>query len=105
MLILGKSIRRALLLKRQSEYYVTQRQLQRDPAFCNEAIVYEHVIPVLKACSRDTTLLPFPSCLFVSHSVIVLQDLTSEGYKSVNRLHGMDLTHSKLAIQVDIYIY
>uniref|UniRef100_A0A1B6DKL1 CHK kinase-like domain-containing protein n=1 Tax=Clastoptera arizonana TaxID=38151 RepID=A0A1B6DKL1_9HEMI len=94
----GKSIYRTLLLKRQSEL-VTHRHVSRDPAFCNEAAVYQHVIPTLKQITKDPSQLPFPSCLFVTNSVLVLQDLLAEGYKSVDRLQGLDLAHSKVAIK------
>lgn len=94
-----KTFHRSLIIKRQTERLL-RRHLQSDPAFLNEAAVYGCVIPTLRHMfSSDASLLPFAHSLYVSGSVIVLQDLTPDGYKSVNRLQGLDLQHSKITMK------
>lgn len=94
-----KTFHRTLLIKRQPERLL-RRHLQSDPAFLNEAAVYGCIIPTLRHMfGGDQSLLPFAHSLYVSGSVIVLQDLTTEGYKSVNRLQGLDLQHSKVTMK------
>lgn len=69
-----------------------------DPAFRNETAAYETILPTLKEFSKSE--LPFPTCLHATNQLIVLQDLQPLGYRMADRLKGLDLQHSKLALEV-----
>ena len=89
-------------MKRQPASVARREAFRCDPAFRNEAAAYDVVIPALGQFSGDR--LPFPSCLHATSQLIVLQDLQPLGYTMADRLHGLDLHHSKLALQVGTFL-
>lgn len=92
-----RSFRKFILMKRQPASMVRRQAFRCDPAFRNETAAYETILPTLKEFSKS--VLPFPSCLHATNQLIVLQDLQPLGYRMADRLKGLDLQHSKLALQ------
>lgn len=50
--------------------------------------------------------IPFANCLFAGNDdagdLIVMEDLKPYGYRMANRLKGLDYTHCKIALKVNI---
>ncbi|XP_054271275.1 uncharacterized protein LOC128991981 isoform X2 [Macrosteles quadrilineatus] len=91
---------KTLLIKRHPEHS-SRHPAQRDPAFCNEAVVYSRVLPSLLQCGEGDCepLLRTPICLHASTSVIVLEDMVSLGFTTGNRVKGLDFDHAAAALQ------
>jgi hypothetical protein len=64
--------------------------------FKKEALMYSTVIPSLIDMSRDDPLTMFPTSYYTSSDLIVLDDLTSHGYRTGDHKIGLDAAHCKL---------
>ena len=102
--LISAAYHRNLIIKRQIPS-LTRRQLFRcDKAFNNEISVYCHVVPILKQFSNNR--IPFANCLYAGSDaqgeIIALDDLQQFGYRMANRLKGLDYSHCKVVMQVNL---
>nr|CAD7442855.1 unnamed protein product [Timema bartmani] len=94
----------SLVLKRQPPKVSTRELLRTDPVFKNETAAYSRVILSFERFSGDGEDAPrVPKCLHANlafrNDVIVLEDLQPAGFRMCDRQEGLDLEHSKLALQ------
>ncbi|XP_039287775.1 uncharacterized protein LOC111045664 [Nilaparvata lugens] len=107
-----RSFRRVLLVKRQTSGGAMRRSKRSDPAFCNEAAAYDVVLPALRAAcdsaaaacdsaapACDPVQLPFAPCLYASSQLLILHDLSQDGYVMADRRHGLDFHHCRIVFQ------
>ncbi|XP_046662717.1 uncharacterized protein LOC124355598 [Homalodisca vitripennis] len=69
-----------------------------DGATKNEANFYNVVLPPLKTVKK----LPFPSCLLAADDLILLRHLGDSGFAMVDRKSGLDITHCRLVLEVEL---
>ncbi|BES92905.1 Hypothetical protein NTJ_05712 [Nesidiocoris tenuis] len=93
----GKAFKRSVLMKRQPANVVRRLTFRCDPAFRNETCSYETIVPLMAEFAGCS--MPFPECLHASSQLIVLQDLKPLGFGMADRLKGLDLDHSLLALK------
>ncbi|KAF5301321.1 hypothetical protein FQA39_LY10719 [Lamprigera yunnana] len=87
----------------REQVFELSRQLQ---TFKVEKEIYSSILPSLYNISG----LPSFSCKFINYTntpydIIMLEDLSELGYKTVNRLEGLDLDHCLCAIERIAYMH
>lgn len=92
------------MVKRKPASLARRQAFRCDTAFINEAAAYDTVIPALSACCGDSRLLSFPTSLYASNQVIVLQGLCEDGYIMADRRKGLDFEHFAIVLQVKFCI-
>ncbi|PSN46836.1 hypothetical protein C0J52_09575 [Blattella germanica] len=66
--------------------------------FKKEVLMYSTVIPALKDIYKNDPMQMFPICHHTSNDVIILENLLSYGYRSVDLETGLDAAHCKLVL-------
>lgn len=96
-------IQKYLIVKRQIASAARRELFRCEEAFSNEIAAYNNMVPVFKKFSSNRT--PFPNCLYAGNdqngSIIMLEDLSIQGYKMANRLKGLDFEHASVVMQVN----
>ncbi|KAK7864008.1 hypothetical protein R5R35_000114 [Gryllus longicercus] len=74
--------------------------------FEKEIILYDSVLPLMCELEKCVSVRFAPKCYFIrSHSVLVLDDLTRQGFKIVDRREGLNLNHCKEAMKCLAYFH
>lgn len=75
-----------------------------EDAYLNEVAAYNNMVPAFKKFSSNRT--PFPNCLYAGYdekgSIVMLEDLSIQGYKMANRLEGLDFEHTSVVLRVTL---
>lgn len=92
----------SLIIKRQIACKSRRELFRCDEAFANEIVAYCQLVPVLKKFCKDS--IPVPMCLFAGTDslgdIVVLEDLSRQGFKMRNRLKGLDFEHLRVVLKV-----
>lgn len=84
-----------------------RRSWRCEQAFQNEIAAYSHLIPEFNKFYENS--LPYPRCLFAgtdeSGAIIVMEDLSEDGYKMANRLQGLDFDHCAVVMRVKFFYW
>lgn len=99
---------RSIIIKRQIVNLARRKLFRSDVAFINEMAAYAHIVPCLRKFIGPHGHLPLPECLRVGTDavgdIIALEDLKPSGHRMANRLKGLDYSHCRIVMQVNIEI-